>query len=80
MKRLIFLYHCKYLVHATLRIKITINGSKNIKKNYSFVHKSLVGEGAGEETVYEQYLGDLGELSIPNDEVSGEVNYLRLIT
>ena len=53
MKRLVFLYHCKYLVNATLRIKITINGSKNIKKNYSFVDKSLVGEGAGEENVYE---------------------------
>ena len=32
--------------------------------------KSLVGEGAGEEDVYQQYLGTLGGQNILYDEVS----------
>ena len=44
------------------KIKSTINGSKNIKKNYPPADKYLVGEGAGKEDV--RVLGE------PNDEVS----------
>ena len=40
----------------------------------------MVGEGAGEKDVYEQYLGTLGGLNISNDEVSEEIKHLRLIT
>ena len=62
------------------KIKSAINGSKNIKKNYSHVDKSLVGEGAGEEDVYERYLETLGGLNIPCDEVSEKIKRLRLVT
>ena len=64
----------------TWKIKTTVNGSKNVKKNYSPVDKSLASEGTGEENVYEQYTEDLGGLNIPNDEVSEEIKHLRLIT
>ena len=64
LQRILLFYRCKYSVHATWKIKSTINGSKNIKKNYSPEDKSLVGEGAGEEDVYKQYLGTLGGLTI----------------
>ena len=80
MERIFLFYHCKYSVHSTWKIRGTSNGSKNIKKNYSPVDKSLVGEGAAEEDVYEQYLGTLGGLNILNDEVSEEIKHLRLIT
>ena len=40
--------------------------------------KSLVGEGAGEEDVYEHYQESLGGLNIPSDEVSEEIKHLRL--
>ena len=70
MEIIILFYHCKHSVHATQKIKSTINGSKNMKKNYSPVDKCLVGEGAVEEDVYKQYLGALGGINIPNDEVS----------
>ena len=63
------------MVHAILKIKSTINGSINIKKNYSPVGKSLVGEGARKEDVYEQYLGVSGELNIPIDVVSEEIKH-----
>ena len=59
-----FILSLKYLVHVSWKIKSTINGSKNIKKNYSPEDKSLVGEGAGEEDVYKQHLGTLGGLTI----------------
>ena len=65
-----FILSLKYLVHVSWKNKITINGTKNIKKNYSPVDKSLVGEGAGEEDVYQQYLGTLGGQNILYDEVS----------
>ena len=42
--------------------------------------KSLVGEGAGEEDVYEQYLGALGGLNILCHEVSEKIKRLRLVT
>ena len=47
---------------------------------YSHVDKSLVGEGAGEEDVYEQYLGALGGLNILCHEVSEKIKRLRLVT
>ena len=37
--------------------------------------KSLVEEGAGEEDVYEKYLGTLGGLNIPYDEVSEKIKH-----
>ena len=40
----------------------------------------MVGRGAGEEDVYEQYLAALGGLNMPYDEVSKEKKHLRLIT
>ena len=42
--------------------------------------KSLVCEGAGEQDVYEQYLGALRGLNIPCDEVSEKIKHLRLVT
>ena len=70
MERILLFCHCKYSVHATWKIKGTINGGKNIKKNYSPVDKSLIAERAGEQDVYEQYLRTLAGLNIPYDEVS----------
>lgn len=49
-------------------------------KKYSSVDKFLVVEYAGGENLYEQYLGVLGGLNIPNDEVSEKVKLSRLIT
>ena len=38
----------------------------------------MVGRGAGEEDVYEQYLGALGGLNRPYDEVSKEKKHLKI--
>ena len=73
-----FILSLKYLVHVSWKIKSTINGSKNIKKNYSLVDKSLVGEVAGEQDVYQQYLGTLGGQNILYDQVSEKKK--RLVT
>ena len=75
MEIILLFYHCKCSVYGTWKIKSAINGSENIKKNYSPVDKSLVGEGAGEEDVYEQYLEALGGLNKQNDQSHKEQHY-----
>ena len=55
---------------------------KTYNINYSPEDNSLLDDGTGEEDVYEQYmhLGFFEWLLIPNDEVSEEINTVRLIT
>ena len=61
------------------------NKFKEIKKNYNINYSPndnfLLGDGTEEADVYEQdvHLGNFEWLLMPNDEVSEEINHLRLI-